>query len=167
MENHPKYRNKESNPHQLPDHLKESPFRIPEGYFETFNERLQERMDKDNLPKTAPTYRISHKLFKAAAILVILMSIGTALLIKYYNNPLPAELSSFTISLDDLEEAYGMERFDEFTLVSFYLENTDEINFSEEFKLTDKLPSDSTITTEDIEEYLIESNELENLLLNL
>jgi hypothetical protein len=106
-------------------------------------------------------------LLTAAAILVILMSIGTALLIKFYNNPLPVELSSFTISLDDLEEAYGMERFDEYMLVSFYLENTDEINFSEEFKLTDKLPSDSTITSEDIEDYLIESNELENLLLNL
>lgn len=151
----------------IPENLKENPFNVPEGYFERFTERLMERMEEERRHKTAPVLRITQRTLAVAAVLVLFLSIGTYMILK---NPDKSESSSspyFAVTLDDLEEFYGMERFDEYTLVSFYLDNIDEIHSFRQVESSDKLPSDQNISMEDIEKYLMENNELENLLLNL
>lgn len=147
------------------ENFRENPFRVPEGYFDSFHERLLERLDGESHNKPVPLLKIPRKLIAAAALVFVLLSIGTVVLTRYYMKTEPVGLPNFSLTLGDLEAIYGMDRFDEYTLVSFYLENT--LEFQGEADIRDAISSDSNITNEDIQEYLIESNELENLLLNL
>ena len=167
MERKTKHRNKPDTAGHFPENLKENPFTVPEGYFESFNERLMEKIVQESPSKVTPVYRISRKVLATAAVVIIFLALGSVLLVRYYHRPAPAALPDFTVTLNDLDEGLGMERFDEFTLVSFYLENSEELNYQENGTTMEKLSVDSTISNKDIEQYLIESNQLENLLLNL
>ena len=66
---------------------KQNPFRVPEGYFESFNERLTAR-----LPQRKPSKVVSlrRNLWRYAAALVVVFGVGSAL---YWNRDIAYALS--------------------------------------------------------------------------
>jgi hypothetical protein len=144
-----------------------NPFQVPDGYFEGFRDRLDSRLNE--AAGSAPSVGrpvLSFRWPVAAAAVILLIVAVSVILLRTDRPAEPVEIPEFTITLEDIEETYGMDSFDEFTLVNFYLENqaedADAINIAK-----DELISDTTIKESDIEQYLLQSNELENLLLNL
>ena len=59
-----------------------TPFRVPEGYFETFNERLAEQLPQMQKPKTV---RLIPRLWRYAAAAIVLIGIGVALFTNKYD----------------------------------------------------------------------------------
>lgn len=60
-----------------------NPFRVPEGYFENFNDRLAARLPIEAKPKPKPkTVRLIPRLWRYAAAIVLLVGTGTGL---YWN----------------------------------------------------------------------------------
>ena len=60
----------------------QNPFRVPEGYFENFNERLQARLPQQ---QKAKTIRLRTVLWRYAAAVVVVLGLGTALYLNQNN----------------------------------------------------------------------------------
>jgi hypothetical protein len=144
-----------------------NPFQVPEGYFEGFRDRLDSRLNQATGSAPSVGRPVHSFRWPVAAAAVILLMVAVSVILLRTDRPAePADIPEFTVTLEEIEETYGMDSFDELTLVNFYLEtqaeDADAINFTK-----DELISDTTIMESDIEQYLLQSNELENLLLIL
>ena len=59
-----------------------NPFRVPEGYFETFNERLAKQLPQMQTPKTV---RLKPRWWRYAAAAIVLLGIGVAIFTNKYD----------------------------------------------------------------------------------
>lgn len=65
----------------------QNPFRVPEGYFENFNDRLFARLPQQ---KKAKTIRLRPVLWRYAAAVVVALGLGTALYLNQESQPVTA-----------------------------------------------------------------------------
>lgn len=59
----------------------QNPFRVPEGYFENFNERLLARLPQQQQPRKV--VRLMPRVWRYAAAIVVVLGVGSAL---YFNH---------------------------------------------------------------------------------
>ena len=71
----------------------QNPFRVPEGYFENFNERLLARLPQQQQPRKV--VRLMPRVWRYAAAIVVVLGVGSALYLnhktaqeEYYNQVL-------------------------------------------------------------------------------
>ena len=81
----------------------QNPFRVPEGYFDSFNERLMAR-----LPQTrqARIVRLRSNLWRYAAAIVVVLGVGSAL---FWNR---GNISTLAYSSETLQEQYVNDALD-------------------------------------------------------
>lgn len=63
----------------------QNPFSVPEGYFETFNERLLARLPKEEKPTWV--VRLMPRVLRYAAAIVVIAGVGSALYLNHKNAP--------------------------------------------------------------------------------
>jgi hypothetical protein len=166
-ENHPHNLKGERPEGDLPEYLKENPFRAPEGYFENFHEKLMSRQEIDafiNQPRVIPLYR---RIWAVAATILIMAGLASLVILSRQDKYNSIDLQYFTIDIDDLEQEYPFESLDEYTLVNFCVENENAANLFGEGAIQSTIKQDTFINNQDIEQYLMQSNDLENLLIDL
>lgn len=161
------YHSKEPNIRdEFPGNFRENPFHIPEGYFNDLTGKLMR--DKavavgEIHPKKAEWGR--HAL-AIAAVIVILAGIISVIIHERMGAP-ETELPYFTISLKDFEQAYPLESLDEYTLVNYFSTSGEVPDMSFNNAFWNIVQEDSSLNVKDIQQYLLQSNEIENLLLEL
>ena len=166
-ENHSHHLKGERPEGDLPENLKENPFRVPEGYFENFRERMMNRREMNafiNQPRVIPLHR---RIWAVAATILIMAGLASIVLLIRQNKYDTSDLQYFTISIDDLEQVYPLESLDEYTLVNYCLENENAASLIGEGAIQSTIKQDTFINNQDIEQYLFQSNDLENLLIDL
>lgn len=99
------------------------PFKVPEGYFDTFADRLQSRIDQMPKAEKKPTKRVHlvpKAWFAAAASIVIVASVGLSVMLPKWktgqadiNHLANTELAGTSESdASAMEEAYYFDEFD-------------------------------------------------------
>jgi len=131
---------------------------VPEGYFDSLAENIMGRIESNN-KNTRPFVRsiISSRSFKlAAASLLILVSIGIIYVLS--DGPDTAYTNIDMLAWDDIvdEDNYLLIEFDESILMESYLA---EIEIENELSLD--------LSSEDIINYLIEENDLEDIVYDI
>ena len=101
---------------------KKEPFKVPEGYFDTFADRLQSRIDLlPQAKKPAKRFQLIPKAwFAAAASIVIVASVGLSIMIPNWkkgqaeNSPLGNTELAIANANDNsnMEEAYYFDELD-------------------------------------------------------
>ena len=81
-----------------------NPFLLPEGYFETFNERLAERLPQVQKPKTVS---LMPRLWHYAAVALVVFGAGLALYVNRNSN-----LSTLAYNDEVSQEEYVNEALD-------------------------------------------------------
>jgi hypothetical protein len=101
-----------------------------------------------------------------AAVIVILAGIFSVIFYQRQDKT-ETEPTFFTISLSDFEQVYPLESLDEYTLVNYFSTSAEvpDVSFNDVF--WNIVQEDSSLDTSDIKQYLLQSNEIENLLLEL
>lgn len=93
------------------------PFKVPEGYFDTFADRLQSRIDQMPKAEKKPTKRVRlvpKAWFAAAASIVIVASVGLSVMVPKWKtgNAESTKMSSMELAkaseseISSMEEAY-------------------------------------------------------------
>ena len=77
----------------------QNPFRVPEGYFEGFNERLMARLPRTEKARTIP---LRSRLWRYAAAVAVILGVGSAL---YWNHDTRSEMAYYEEST--LEQYYN------------------------------------------------------------
>ena len=136
--------------------FQESPFQVPDHYFDELPGRIKTRIEQDKLRKRQfYMHPVVQKALLAAAGLALLIGLAIALL--YERNDDHVFFGQINgISMMDIETTLLPGDIDEYTLVSFILE-------TEEFS---GMSSGTEITDEEIKSYLLETNNIEPLILH-
>ncbi|MFO7615368.1 MAG: hypothetical protein R6W71_12100 [Bacteroidales bacterium] len=140
----------------FPASFKVNPFQVPDHYFDELPGRIKTRIEQDKLRKRQfYMHPVVQKALLAAAGLALLIGLAIALL--YERNDEPVYFGQINgISMMDIETTLLTGDIDEYTLVSFILE-TDEFS---------GMSSGTDITDEEIKSYLLETNNIESLILH-
>jgi hypothetical protein len=131
----------------LPDgSKKELPFSVPEGYFEDFPSRLQERLETERKPGFfEKTYRTLKPGLAIAAIFAAIILAGYAIIKLSYDNGRKTEpIQEFAEVID-----YYIYDFDDETIIAVFNEETD-LNYL-----------NHTLKEEEISNYLSEEDDLD------
>jgi hypothetical protein len=149
----------------FPDNYRENPFSVPEGYFNDLPGRIMQNK------AIAKEKRVRHmaehsRPWAIAAVIVILAGIFSVIFYQRQDKT-ETEPTFFTISLSDFEQVYPLESLDEYTLVNYFSTSAEvpDVSFNDVF--WNIVQEDSSLDTSDIKQYLLQSNEIENLLLEL
>lgn len=136
--------------------FQESPFQVPDHYFDELPGRINSRIEQDKTHRRLICMRPAvQKALLAAAGLALLIGLAIALL--YERNDDHVFFGQINgISMMDIETTLLPGDIDEYTLVSFILE-------TEEFS---GMSSGTEITDEEIKSYLLETNNIEPLILH-
>ena len=81
----------------------QNPFRVPEGYFENFNERLLARLPQQQSRRVV---RLMPRVWRYAAAIVVVMGVGSALYLNHKTTP------SIAINDEVTQEEYYNEVLD-------------------------------------------------------
>ena len=84
---------------------RENPFRVPDGYFEQFTDRLMQKLPRQE--RKAKSVRLMPRLWKYAAAVVLIAGVGSVI---YWNRS--AQPSALAISNDTAQEEYYNEALD-------------------------------------------------------
>lgn len=103
---------------KLRQHIgKNEPFKVPEGYFDSFADRLQSRIEQlpqTKKPVTKRAFLVPRTWFAAAASIAIVASVGLSLMLPSWNQG-ESGLDSLTQShqMASVEEFYDNSSMDE------------------------------------------------------
>jgi hypothetical protein len=136
---------------------RENPFSVPGDYFQDFNARLDDRIRKES----RPVVRFSRNYRLAAAALALLITIGSVVIYRQQHPSVTAEPSILTVSVQDLDESGLVDRIAEYTLMELFPESNIDLLEG------DILSEPDGITDDEIEQYLLQSNEIESLIENM
>lgn len=140
----------------LPGRFKGNPFQVPDHYFEDLPGRIKSSIEQDKSRKHLFYLRpVVQKALLAAAGLALL--IGLAIMLLNERNDTHVYFGQFNgVSVPDIDLTLLPGDIDEYTLVSFILETKDFTGIS----------SGADITNEEIKTYLLETNNIEPLILH-
>ncbi|MBW6460715.1 MAG: hypothetical protein K0B08_09095 [Bacteroidales bacterium] len=140
----------------FPGSFRSNPFHVPDHYFDELPGRIKSRIEQDKSRKRLFYLRpVVQKALLAAAGLALLIGLAIALL--HERNDVHVYIGQFNgISAPDIEATLLPSDLDEYTLVSFILETQDFTG----------MPSGTDITDEEIKSYLLETNNIEPLILH-
>ena len=129
--------NKKNIPDKLNEIPKESPFGVPEGYFENFRDRLQMRISTEAVKtKEVPVRKLRPRITWAVSVAAVLI-LGLGVFKFLVPHQQPAELSKAEISAYLQQDAYNLdesELYDDYNDVYDANENTSATSSREEYK---------------------------------
>ncbi|MCX6233276.1 MAG: hypothetical protein NT175_00925 [Bacteroidetes bacterium] len=140
---------------------KENPFSVPEGYFDTLPEIIKERLQKNAASTKDNLYSSRHIPLPirlvAAAMIILLLSLGTYWIIRSLNNrSLPNDQS--VVLTDTVSQNVAILYLDDEMLTNTLAKN---------LALSETTQTSDSITSEDIIQYLLNEENTEELLTGL
>ncbi len=144
----------------LPGNLKANPFSVPEGYFRDFPEKIAQRIENEGRNQSSRVIRVKRRTWLAAAAVVIILVTGSIFLFPDQDPHETRMISYSSISLQDIEEAGILVNLEDFTLVDYFPEE-DIAGLQNEI-----LEGNTEFSRQDIEQFLLQSNEIEHLINN-
>lgn len=143
----------------------EHPYTVPDGYFDELQKELMTRVGmEERLPRRiSPANR--YRVLYAAAAIFLLATTGTVLYFTLRPSTSPV-LVSAGITVDDIEAAGLLDELNESSIIEQVIVSTDRA-FSGNESPTNSSSMLDGLSTEEIIEYLLETNDIESLTYEL
>lgn len=137
-------------------------FIVPEGYFESFQQRLTNKI-REQKTGIRPI-RSKRIMIPAAALFVLLLGIS-AVLVFTRNQEISPAVNYPHVTVDDLDAAFMTDNLNESMVVDHLLTTTGDEQQGEAVEFT--IDDSGYPSSEEIIEYLMQSNDIESLLITL
>lgn len=111
---------------------KKNPFKTPEGYFDSFEEKMMQSIQKEVPSKPKVVQMMRPYLYIAAGFLLIL-TIGNMVL-KPFADLGNQQLATHTIIVDE-ELEFMLSQTDDYSLIDFFIE--EEVSWIDETEITE------------------------------